>query len=118
MRNVVIVIILVVWVFAMNQTLHNSNEQLHNTLEEISVKHENFVAQEQESQSKIIEEGKNTVFENNNKNTKSFMFAPENGHSMRTNTKKEIINFAGEHGWVVSHIENDSWIIFEKNEEM
>lgn len=33
MKEIVFVIILVVWAFAMNQTLHNSNEQLHNSLE-------------------------------------------------------------------------------------
>lgn len=114
MRDIVVVIILVVWAFAMNGAIHNSNEQLHNGLEKISTEHENIVAQEQEIQSKIIEEGKNTVLENNNKNTTSFMFAPETGRTMRTNTKKEIINFAGEHGWVVSSMEGNRGIVFEK----
>ena len=117
MRNVVILIMLVVWALVMNQSLHNQNKQLHDTLEKITAGHENIVAQEHETQSKIIEEGKNTVLENNNKSTKSFMFVPKNGNTMRTNTKKEIINFAGEHGWAVSLIENDRGIVFEKRNE-
>ena len=117
MRNVVILIMLVVWALVMNQQLHNESKKLHDTLGEITAKHENFVAQEQNTQSKIIEEGKNIVLENNNKSTKSFMFVPENGNTMRIDTKKEIINFAGEHGWVVSLIENDRGIVFEKRNE-
>ena len=116
MRDISVVIILVVFAFAMNQSLHNANKQLHDTLGEISAKHENFVVQEQETQSKIIEQGKTTILENNNKATKSFMFVPENGHSMRTDTKKEIINFAGEHGWAVSSMDGNRGIVFEKKE--
>ena len=117
MRNVVILIMLLVWALVMNQLLHDQSKQLHDTIEEITAKHENFVAQEQNTQSKIIEEGKNIVLENNNKSTKSFMFVPENGNTMRIDTKKEIINFAGEHGWAVSSMEGDRGIVFEKKGE-
>lgn len=86
-------------------------------MKKISVEHEKVVAQEQDTQSKIIEEGKNTVLENNNKSTKSFMFVPENGNTMRIDTKKEIINFAGGHGWTVSSMEGDRGIVFEKKGE-
>ena len=68
-------------------------------------------------QAKIISDAKNAILDNENKETKSFMFDPEDGNTMRTDTKKEIINFAGEHGWAVSHIENDRGIVFEKRNE-
>ena len=57
------------------------------------------------------------MLENNNKSTKSFMFVPENGNTMRTDTKKEIINFAGEHGWAVSSMDGNRGIVFEKKGE-
>lgn len=114
MRNVFIAIILVVWVGMMYNSLQNFNKGLPDTLEKLTAGHENIVAQKQETQSKIIEEGKNTVLENNNKSTKSFMFVPENGNTMRTDTKKEIINFAGEHGWAVSSVDGNRGIVFEK----
>ena len=47
MRNVVILIMLLVWALVMNQLLHDQSKQLHDTIEEITAKHENFVAQEQ-----------------------------------------------------------------------
>ena len=118
MKNAIIIILITVWtVFMMHSIEPQHQQRLETEIQKADAEIKRQKNQREYVQAKIISDAKNAILDNENKETKSFMIVPEDGNTMRTDTKREIINFAEEHGWAVSSMDGDRGIVFEKKGE-
>ena len=65
------------------------------------------------TQAAIVEEAKNVILENENNESTTFMFSSDEGYRLNNSTQKQIVNYAGEHGMVVTQV-NDHNVVFRK----
>ena len=75
-----------------------------------------MVIKVESAQPQIIAEAKTAIDENSSQNTKIFKFTPTSKYRIESNTKKQISDYAEEHGWVSMNQDDENAIVFQKKE--
>ena len=77
-----------------------------------------MVIKVESTQPQIIAEAKIAIDENSRQNTKIFKFTPTSQYSIQSDAKKQISDYAEEHGWILVPIKQDdeSYIVFHRKE--
>lgn len=72
--------------------------------------------QSDSAQPQIIAEAKTAIDENTGRDAKIFKFTPTSQYSIQPDAKKQISDYAEEHGWVSINQDNENAIVFQKKE--